>query len=747
MKRKSILLFLSLILSLFAIGQDFNNYQLMKSSGKVPEDLRKTSYQKYIEDVKNLEYGGSSFDFAAKKKFLLQSRFYNDIILHSGRILFNDPMTNYINKVAAVLLKDEPELLGKVRFYTLKSTVANAYSMDNGIILITTGLLAQLENESQLAFIIGHEITHYVKKHAINQFLEEKKMEKGKDSYNDFSYNEKIIASLYYSKEDEFEADKESVSKYIAHSKYSTEALSSIFDVLQYSYLPFDDIAFDTTFFDTKYWKMPSEYWMTETKKVVIKEEDENDISSTHPNIKRRRLNMDDIISKIPEQDRQAYIVSESEFKNIQKIARYELSKLYLIDLNYGSAIYNSFLLLKENPDSRYLKTTIAYALYGISKYKNSKSITKVVRAPGKIEGKSQTLFQMLRKIKGEELNILAINYIWKLHIEYPNDSLLQKLSKDIVKEMVFKYKSTIDDFSSIAPKSESAIADTVATETGNKKYDKIRKEKKKTKLNTTFMLVEIMDNSQLKITFDECFDDFKSKKYNDYNEEEYTADELKAKKKKDKYLASHGYSLGLDTVIALDPFFVELNMISSENERLIGSENKKIKLTSQMKENAAKVNLSLQLLDSKLITENDVDLINDLGTLHDWINETLDQEDLVMVNCNYNELQEICARYNTHHLYFNGVRTVKYRDSDYIWYIGYTLFTFPIITPYYIYKAIAPAYLTQYYGILYDVKSNKAIKTRRTSTDLKYKSDIVNSILYDEFNQIKRRDKTQIKK
>ena len=747
MKRKSLLLFFSMIVSIFAFGQDFNNYTPMKSSGKVPEDLRKTSYQKYAEDIKKLEYGGSSFEFAAKKKFLLQSRFYNDLILHSGRVLFNDPMTEYINKVAAVLLKDDEELLNKVRFYTLKSTVANAYSMDNGVILITTGLLAQLENESQLAYIIGHEITHYVKKHAINQFLEEKKMEKGKDSYNDFSYNEKIIASLSYSKEDEFEADKESVNKYIANSKYSVKALESIFDVLQFSYLPFDDVAFDTTFFNTRYWSMPSEYWMGETKKVAVKEEDEDDLTSTHPNIKRRRMMMDDYIKKIPEDNRQTYVVSEPEFHRIQKIARYELSQLYLLDLNYGSAIYNSFLLLKENPESHYLKSTVAYALYGISKYKNGKNITSVVRAPGKIEGKSQALFHMLRKIKGEELNILAINYIWKLYIKYPNDPLLQKISKDIVKEDVFKYKTSLDDFSTIAPKMDSATKDTVAVETSNKKYDKIRKEKKKVKANTTFMLVEVLDNSQLKIAFDESFDDFKSKKYNDNNEEEFTADQLKAKKKKDKYLASHGYSLGIDTIIALDPFFTEWNLISKESERLIGGENKKMKLTSQMKENAADVNLSLQMLDSKQITEDDVDLVNDMGTLHDWINETLDREDLEMINCNYNELKEVCARYNTHYLYFNGMRTIKYRDNDYLWYVAYTLCCFPVLTPYYVYKAIAPSYLTQYYGILFDVDSNKTLKTRVTSIDIKFKNDIVNSILYDEFNQIKRHDKSQIKK
>ena len=36
---------------------------------------------------------------------------------------------------------------------------------ENGIILINMGLLAQLSNESELAFIMAHEIVHYVEHH------------------------------------------------------------------------------------------------------------------------------------------------------------------------------------------------------------------------------------------------------------------------------------------------------------------------------------------------------------------------------------------------------------------------------------------------------------------------------------------------------------------------------------------------------------------------------------------------------
>jgi predicted Zn-dependent protease len=753
MRKKAYLLLLSLVISMSAYSQDFNNYIPVKSSGAVPEDLRKTSTEKYYEDLRKLETKGSSFEYQAKKKFLLKSRFYNDVILHSGRVLFNDPMTNYINKVAAVLLKDDQDLLNSVRFYTLKSTVANAYCMDNGVILITTGLLAQLENESQLAYIIGHELTHYVKKHAINQFLEESKMEKGKASYGDFSYNEKIIASLYYSKEDEFEADKASVNDYLAKTKYSLKALESVFDVLQYSYLPFDDVAFDTTFFNTKYWNIPSEYWVSETKKVALKEENDDDIESTHPNIKRRRMAMDELIKKVPEENRLAYVVSESEFKSIQKIARFELSKLYLLDINYASAIYNSYLLLREDPNSCYLKSTIAYALYGISKYKNQKNINKAVRSPGKIEGKSQALYHMLRKIKGEELNILAINYSWKLLMQYPNNPMLKKISQDIVKDLVNKYKFTIDDFSTTPPIADKAIKDTVVADSGNKKYDRIRKEKKKTKESTTFMLVEVLKNNDLVMAFDDGLEALKKKKFNDDNEEVFTPEELKAKKQKEKRIDKYGYSLGIDTVLAIDPFFIEFNLIKKENDVLIGAESKKIKLTSQMKENAAKTKISLKLLDSKMISESDVDLLNDLGTIHDWITEAMDKDDsddnveISMVNSNYNELSDLCLKYNTKYLYYNGMGVFKYRNNEYLLAACYSLFVFFPITPYYLYLSMKPQYKTQYFGILFNLESNKTVKARATTIDLKYSTDIVNSILYDEFNQMKRHDKSQPKK
>jgi predicted Zn-dependent protease len=51
------------------------------------------------------------------------------------------------------------------RFYVVEDPSINAASLPDGTILINTGLLGAVENESQLAFVISHEIAHVLQAH------------------------------------------------------------------------------------------------------------------------------------------------------------------------------------------------------------------------------------------------------------------------------------------------------------------------------------------------------------------------------------------------------------------------------------------------------------------------------------------------------------------------------------------------------------------------------------------------------
>lgn len=52
------------------------------------------------------------------------------------------------------------------RFYVIDDPVPNAYAFPNGMVFIHSGLLKIMENEAQLAIVLGHEVAHVTYEHA-----------------------------------------------------------------------------------------------------------------------------------------------------------------------------------------------------------------------------------------------------------------------------------------------------------------------------------------------------------------------------------------------------------------------------------------------------------------------------------------------------------------------------------------------------------------------------------------------------
>jgi predicted Zn-dependent protease len=73
-----------------------------------------------------------------------------------------------LNKyVRDVFCRTVPDHCSSVRIYILRSPEVNAATMPNGVMLVFSGLLLRLQNEAQLAAILGHEFTHFSNHHAL----------------------------------------------------------------------------------------------------------------------------------------------------------------------------------------------------------------------------------------------------------------------------------------------------------------------------------------------------------------------------------------------------------------------------------------------------------------------------------------------------------------------------------------------------------------------------------------------------
>ncbi len=92
----------------------------------------------------------------------------------------DDELAAYVRSIGNDLLKQSaigsesaPEIYQNTEFTfrLLDSDVVNAFALPGGFVYVTRGLLAHLENEAQLAVVIGHEITHVEARHASKQAL------------------------------------------------------------------------------------------------------------------------------------------------------------------------------------------------------------------------------------------------------------------------------------------------------------------------------------------------------------------------------------------------------------------------------------------------------------------------------------------------------------------------------------------------------------------------------------------------
>ena len=311
---------------------DFNNYTTLQSKGDIPEDFTSSTYLKLKKDI---EVGDDELNSYERKVFYEGVNYAIDDILHSGYVIYGDEITDYLNKIADKLLKKDKKLRSELRFYTLKSNSVNAFSTDQGIVFVTTGLISQITSEAQLAFILAHEISHYTEHHVVETFSHKKK-----------NRRQSIEQLSVYSKEKEFSADKIGLELY-QKAGYSKDEVLPTFDVLMYSYLPFDEIEIESNYFhinDSIY--IPKSIFPDE-KFEIKAQEDEDDSKSSHPNIKKRKEGVKDAFDNLTESRWKDDVNSlgDEKFIYIRTIARFESIRNDIIEAKFGKALYSLFLL------------------------------------------------------------------------------------------------------------------------------------------------------------------------------------------------------------------------------------------------------------------------------------------------------------------------------------------------------------------------------------------------------------------
>jgi len=729
---------LSVLLSLFPLllsAQENGTYTPLRSSGIIPKEFITLSSDKFNVAKQKLDATEEKRTRQAKQNFLLESNFLIDQLLASGRVLFNDPVSNYLGRVLDAVLKNDPELRSKIRVYAVRSSVVNSFTTDDGIILVNLGLLAQLEDESQLAFILCHELVHYTEKHVLNAYVENQLMKQGEGEYRRINFDERMLARSRYSKELEKDADRLGAARF-AKTEYSTESIPNIFEVMRYSHLPFDDIEFDRHYFDHTYYKVDESFFLDRVRPVEGMENDISDVG-THPSPSERQQLMKRYLLQNTGSAGKRFLVSEQEFIRLREMARFELSELYLMADQPVMAIYNSFLLQRQHGQNDYLLKNVAKALYTLSKYKTGGNYGFVHPGYTQTEGESQQVYHLLYKLQPEELCILATGHLWRLKDRMPHDRDVAIMADDLLEDLIYRYY-TPGMFAQTPPQEGWNEPDT--TQQFDSKYDRL---KQKSKANprlsmVKYGLVDLFANAE----FTAKFDALERQRWGG-KDAFVTDDQLKKKSKEDlRAWRNHGFALGLNRVAVVSPTYAKLDLRKNQQHKFIHAESAKQELMKRIDQASEQLALEAVILETSRLDSHEVQKFNDITFLNEWVDQRFNQLDVGLVNLHQQRIDSIIARYGTEHYCWTGV--INYRENKPLMYFYLLYALIPPAIPLAVYYLVRPNYDTYYYCIVFDLKTGEPAMVNYNNYRRRDARDLINSSVYDSFWQLRQRNKTK---
>ena len=103
----------------------------------------------------------------SKEEEIALGREITGSLLGAAPLVKDEKLQQYVNKIGRWVASQSERDNLPWKFGVIDSADINAFAAPGGYVLITKGLDQKLQNEAQLASVLGHEIAHVVKKHQL----------------------------------------------------------------------------------------------------------------------------------------------------------------------------------------------------------------------------------------------------------------------------------------------------------------------------------------------------------------------------------------------------------------------------------------------------------------------------------------------------------------------------------------------------------------------------------------------------
>lgn len=381
-----------IILPLYSAAQLNASYTPIEPKGTIPErffqGMKGTTEIKIIVEDERIRKKQSK-DFKTTTRFTLQEIFL------SGSIYYNDPCTQYVRQVSNQLLRHLPES-PDISVFVSRFVTSNAAVWQDGTLILNIGLLAQLENEAQLAFVLAHEIGHHQSGHPFRQYVRTQKLSNIQKRALD-----NLKANVAYTKKSEEEADAFALDL-LAKAGYDTEAVSQTLDLLVHGRHDSSENLLARL--------SPAVVLCNEMERQTLFNTGENVKSHFTPTmIRQRQEQLSGSLSG------QSFLVSEEDFVRVNNIARFELIENAYREADYVLSLLHALLLQELYPANTYLTDKIAENLFQLYLYEQRGQLKSLLNLNLENDIRLKGYHQIscsLRKMDEPALRQLTENYL-----------------------------------------------------------------------------------------------------------------------------------------------------------------------------------------------------------------------------------------------------------------------------------------------------------------------------------------------
>lgn len=301
-----------------------------------------------------------------------RSTYIINMAIKEREYIFNTPLNAYVQTIFENIKAANTEIdANKTRLFVSRALAPNASNFGEGTMVVNIGLLRRMENESQVAFIIGHELAHLQLNH-MNQAIA--RILKGESSKPDIEFRQKFkqnkahqqllinipYNSNFHSPHNEIEADNLAL-QFISKAGYdvaeAVRALQILHTVDEEKYTANIDIQAE---FNRELYPFQAAWLESENPLSAFFEKDEQSTAEiskenyqTHPQPLQRAMQLKEQLANYPPGNINIQPVSAHDRAITQADFDYVLSAYHY--KMYGYAIYQALQLEQHYPEHAFL--------------------------------------------------------------------------------------------------------------------------------------------------------------------------------------------------------------------------------------------------------------------------------------------------------------------------------------------------------------------------------------------------------